>query len=34
MVDMITSLRAYESMQKVINSMDETLSRGIQGGGA
>jgi len=34
MVDMITSLRAYESMQKVINSMDETLSRGIQAGGA
>jgi flagellar basal-body rod protein FlgG len=34
MVDMITSLRAYESMQKVINSMDETLSKGIQSGGA
>jgi flagellar basal-body rod protein FlgG len=34
MVDMITSLRAYESMQKVINSMDETLQKGIQSGGA
>ena len=34
MVDMITSLRAYESSQKVIHSIDETLSRGIDQGGA
>lgn len=33
MVDMITSLRAYESLQKVINSMDEALSKGIQSAG-
>ena len=34
MVDMIVSLRAYESSQKVIRSIDETLQRGIQSGGA
>ena len=34
MVDMIVSLRAYESSQKVITSIDETLWRGIQSGGA
>jgi flagellar basal-body rod protein FlgF len=33
MVDMIVSLRAYESSQKVIQSIDETLNRGIQAGG-
>jgi flagellar basal-body rod protein FlgG len=33
MVDMITSLRAYESMQKVIHSIDETVSRGIDAAG-
>jgi flagellar basal-body rod protein FlgF len=34
MVDMITSLRAYESSQRVIHSIDETLSRGIDSAGA
>jgi flagellar basal-body rod protein FlgF len=34
MVDMIVSLRAYESSQKVIHSIDETLSRGIDQGGS
>ena len=34
MVDMIVSLRAYEASQKVIRSIDETLQRGIQSGGA
>ncbi|HZQ82088.1 MAG TPA: flagellar hook-basal body protein [Gaiellaceae bacterium] len=34
MVDLITSMRSYESMQKVVNSMDETLQQGIQSGGA
>ena len=33
MVDMITSLRAYESSQRVIHSIDETLSRGIDQAG-
>jgi flagellar basal-body rod protein FlgF len=33
MVDMIVSLRAYESSQRVIHSIDETLQRGIQSGG-
>jgi flagellar basal-body rod protein FlgG len=34
MVDMITSLRTYESDQKAISSIDETLQKGIQAGGA
>lgn len=33
MVDMITSLRTYESDQKAISSIDETLQKGIQAGG-
>jgi flagellar basal-body rod protein FlgG len=32
MVDMITSMRAYESTQRVIHAIDETLGRGINGG--
>jgi flagellar basal-body rod protein FlgF len=31
MVDMITSMRAYESTQRVIHAIDETLGRGING---
>ena len=34
MVEMITSLRAFESAQKAIQTIDETLDRGIQAGGA
>lgn len=34
MVDMITSLRAYEAGQKAIQTIDETLQRGIATGGA
>jgi flagellar basal-body rod protein FlgG len=34
MVDMITSLRSYESSEKAIHSIDETLQRGIDAGGA
>jgi len=34
MVEMITSLRAFESAQKAIQTIDETLERGIQAGGA
>jgi flagellar basal-body rod protein FlgG len=33
MVEMITSLRAFESAQKAIQTIDETLQRGIQAGG-
>jgi flagellar basal-body rod protein FlgG len=33
MVQMITSLRTYESDQKAIASIDETLKKGIQAGG-
>jgi flagellar basal-body rod protein FlgF len=33
MVDMITSMRTYESDQKAISSIDETLQKGIQAGG-
>jgi flagellar basal-body rod protein FlgF len=33
MVDMMTSMRAYESVQRVIRTIDETLQRGIQSGG-
>jgi flagellar basal-body rod protein FlgF len=33
MVDMMTSMRAYESVQRVIRTIDETLQRGIQTGG-
>jgi flagellar basal-body rod protein FlgG len=33
MVDMITSLRTYESDQKAISSIDQTLQKGIQAGG-
>jgi flagellar basal-body rod protein FlgF len=32
MVDMIASLRAYESAQRVIHAIDETLGKGIQSG--
>lgn len=31
MVDMIVSLRAFESLQRVIRAIDETLGRGING---
>jgi flagellar basal-body rod protein FlgG len=34
MLDMIVSLRAYEASQKVIHSIDETLSRGIDSAGS
>jgi flagellar basal-body rod protein FlgG len=34
MVEMITSLRTYESDQKAIQTIDETLQKGIQAGGA
>jgi flagellar basal-body rod protein FlgF len=34
MVDMIVSLRAYESSQRVIHAIDETLQRGINSGGS
>jgi flagellar basal-body rod protein FlgF len=34
MVEMMTSMRAYESVQRVIRTIDETLQRGIQSGGA
>jgi len=34
MVEMITSLRAFQSAQKAIQTIDETLERGIQAGGA
>jgi flagellar basal-body rod protein FlgF len=34
MVDMIVSLRAYESSQRVIHSIDETLQRGINTAGS
>jgi flagellar basal body rod protein FlgG len=30
MIEMIASMRAYESNQRVIRAIDETLSRGIQ----
>jgi len=33
MVDMITSLRAYEASQRVIHTIDDTLGRGISAGG-
>ena len=33
MVDMIVSLRAFESAQRVIHTIDETLGRGISAGG-
>jgi flagellar basal-body rod protein FlgF len=33
MVEMMTSMRAYESVQRVIHTIDETLQRGIQTGG-
>jgi len=33
MIDMIVSLRAYESSQRVIHSIDETLSRAIDSAG-
>jgi len=31
MVDMISSMRAYESVQRVIHAIDDTLGRGING---
>lgn len=34
MIDMIVSMRAYESSQKVIQAIDETLQRGISAGSA
>jgi len=33
MVDMITSMRAYEASQRVIHAIDETLGKGIAAGG-
>lgn len=30
MIDMMTSMRAYESVQRVIHAIDDTLGRGIQ----
>lgn len=32
MVEMMTSMRAYESVQRVIRTIDDTLQRGIQAG--
>jgi flagellar basal body rod protein FlgG len=34
MVEMMVSMRAFESAQRIIRTIDETLQRGIQGGGA
>lgn len=34
MIDMIVSMRAYESSQRVIQAIDETLQRGIAAGSA
>jgi flagellar basal-body rod protein FlgG len=34
MIDMLTSMRAYEAGMKVIQAIDETLQRGIAAGGA
>jgi flagellar basal-body rod protein FlgG len=34
MVEMMTSMRAYESVQRVIRTIDETLQRGIMTGGS
>ncbi len=34
MIDMIVSMRAYESSQKVIQAIDETLQKGISAGSA
>jgi flagellar basal body rod protein FlgG len=34
MVDMIVSMRTFESVQRVIRAIDETLGKGIQGAGA
>jgi flagellar basal-body rod protein FlgF len=34
MIDMITSMRAYEAGMKVIQSIDETLQKGIGASGA
>lgn len=34
MIDMITSMRAYEAGMKVIQAIDETLQKGIAAGGA
>jgi flagellar basal-body rod protein FlgG len=34
MIDMIVSLRAYEASQKVIHTIDETLSRAVDGAGS
>ena len=34
MVDMLTSLRAFEAGQKAIQTIDETLQKGIAAGGA
>jgi flagellar basal-body rod protein FlgG len=33
MVDMITSMRAYESVQRAIHTIDDSLGKGINGGG-
>jgi flagellar basal body rod protein FlgG len=33
MVDMIVSLRAYESSQRAIRTIDETISRAIDSAG-
>jgi flagellar basal body rod protein FlgG len=34
MVQMLTSLRTYQSDQQAIQAIDETLKEGIQAGGA
>jgi flagellar basal-body rod protein FlgF len=34
MVDMIVSMRTFESVQRVIHAIDETLGKGINGAGA
>lgn len=34
MVDVISSMRAYEAAQRVIHAIDETLGRAVNGGGA
>jgi flagellar basal body rod protein FlgG len=34
MVDMLVSLRAFESSQRAIRTIDETLARGINSAGS
>jgi flagellar basal body rod protein FlgG len=33
MVDMMVSLRAFESVQRAIHAIDDTLGRAVSGGG-